>query len=63
LEPPAVLVGAFEVKVGREFQPVTSGLQDGVPTAAGLEPDVEDVLFLPQVRPIKARRVDEVAAE
>ena len=39
-----MLVGAFEVHLGGIGE-IGTGAKDGVPTAAGFEPDVEDVLF------------------
>jgi hypothetical protein len=63
LEPAAVLVGALHVEVGGEVQVALGVPEDGVPRAAALEPDVEDVLLFPQVVWSEGGRVMEVLAE
>ena len=45
MEPAAMLVGAFEIDVGRPFQVGPVLQREGV-GRAGIEPDVEDVLDL-----------------
>ena len=57
-----MLVGAFEVQIHRH-RPVLPPLADAVPTAAGLEPDVEDVLFLLEFVEVEALGQREIVAE
>ena len=54
MEPAAVLVAALEVHVGRPAQPGPPR-QDGRVRGAGVEPDVEDVLLLLELRPAALR--------
>ena len=61
LEPAAVLVGPFEVEVGRPAQ-VRVVAEDAPPTAAALEPDVEDVALLAEVA-VEAGGAVEVAEQ
>ena len=62
LEPSAVLVRPFQIQIGRKLE-VAAALKDRVPTAARFEPDVEDVLLLPQLVRREAGRVEEGRAE